>query len=77
MTTTTRTLDDRRWLLDLLGPELLAAIHRPLTDEETAKVEAFLDKVEAEIPLNAAVMNASDEDLPGVLESILAGWVAR
>jgi hypothetical protein len=77
MTTTARTLDDRRWLLDLLGPELLAAIHRPLTDEETAKVGAFLDSIEAEIPLNAAVMNASDEDLPAVVERLLGERVTR
>jgi hypothetical protein len=77
MSAATRTLDDRRWLLDLLGPELLAAIHRPLTAEETAKVGAFLDSIEAEIPLNAAVMSASDEDLPAVVESILAGRTIR
>lgn len=74
MTATIRGFENRRWLLSLLGPEAIAEIDalRPLSTATIDKISAVLDEVEALHPHRAALMAASDADLPAVMSRILA-----
>lgn len=79
MTATIRGFENRQWLLNLLDPQAVAEIDalRPLSTGTIDKISAVLDKVEALHPQRAALMTASADELPAVLERILAGQVPR
>lgn len=59
----------KQWLLDLLGPEDLAALRDPLTAEQVAVLDAFTAE---HLPAHATVMDASDAELPALVERLVA-----
>ncbi len=63
---------DRLWLLRLLGPEGMAELTRPLTDEQAARVGEILDQCERDLPVYSAIMSATDAELPAVVERTLS-----
>jgi hypothetical protein len=64
-TTNHRSFEDSTWLLQLLGPEGLAAVDAgTVSDATLEKIAAFLADAEKAMPLRAAVLrDASPEEL--------------
>lgn len=70
-TTTNPNLENRRWLLKLLGAEELAHLTRPLTDVETARLDELFTQAEREMPAHFAIMAAPEAELPAVIGRLL------
>lgn len=63
MTAPTITPFERqRFLLRLLGPEALAELTAPLSDEDAARIDAFLTSLEAGMPVTALADRALNAD---------------
>jgi len=68
-------LADRLWLIQLLSAETVAQLTQPLTDEQAARVNKALDRIESEWPVSTAIFSAEatvpGDEFPAAAEKIL------
>jgi hypothetical protein len=50
----------------------MAALQRPLTHQEAARADELLTFYKWHLPIHAAILAATDAELPGVVEQILS-----
>ena len=70
--------EDCDWLLKFLGvDEVVSGLTRPLTDAELATVDRIRAAVAQDVPARAAIMAASYDERPAVVDRLLAEDDAR
>ena len=64
--------ENLQFLMDLLGPQGLADLSNPQNEASRKQIEEALAQFETPAPVHAAIMAATDDELPAVVDRLIA-----